>query len=163
MSPLAIASLCSTYMVIGPSIIILNRYILHDIVFPFPIFLSALGVLFSGVTAQVLVRLGYVKIQKKEALQGINFIKHILPVCLIYAVSLALGNTAYLFLSINFIQMFKSFVPVLLMITAYMAGVETPSKPVITSVLIICIGTHCTYNVYCSYINLTIYAYTLLF
>lgn len=134
-------------MVIGPSLILLNKYILYELNFHYPMFLSGLGVLFSGLAAQVMVRTGYVKLQRKEAVEGTFWYTRVLPVGMAYAGTLAFGNTAYLLLDVGFIQMLKSFVPVIIMITSYVFGIEYPTRPVILSVVIISIGTAAT----CSY------------
>jgi hypothetical protein len=107
-------------------------------------FLSGLGVLVSGLVAQILVRSGYVSLQRKEAVEGVLWYKRVLPVGLAHAGTLAFGNTVYLLLNVGFIQMLKSFTPVIIMITAYLAGIEKPSKPVIVSILVISVGTAAT-------------------
>jgi membrane protein DedA with SNARE-associated domain len=43
--------------------------------------------------------------------------------------------------------MLKSFTPVIIMLTAYLASVETPTMPVIYSVIVISIGTAATCSV----------------
>ena len=107
-------------------------------------FLSGLGVLVSGLVAQILVRSGYVSLQRKEAVEGVLWYKRVLPVGLAHAGTLAFGNTVYLLLNVGFIQMLKSFTPVIIMITAYLAGIEKPSKPVSISILVISVGTAAT-------------------
>ena len=134
-------------MVIGPSLILLNKYILYELNFHYPMFLSGLGVLFSGLAAHIMVRTGYVKLQRKEAVEGTFWYTRVLPVGMAYAGTLAFGNTAYLLLDVGFIQMLKSFVPVIIMITSYVFGIDYPTRPVIVSVIIISIGTAAT----CSY------------
>ena len=134
-------------MIVGPALILLNKHILHSLSFPYPMFLSGLGILFSGISAQIIVLFGFVRIQKREAIEGVNWYKRILPIGMCYAGTLACGNTAYLLLDVGFIQMLKSFVPVIIMITLYIAGIEYPTKPVVIAVLIICIGNNNSYNV----------------
>lgn len=107
-------------------------------------FLSGLGVLFSGIVAQIVVRLGFVNLQRKEAVEGALWYKRVLPVGLAHAGTLAFGNTVYLLLNVGFIQMLKSFTPVIIMITAYIARIENPSYPVIYSILVISVGTAAT-------------------
>ena len=135
-------------MIIGPSLVLLNKYILYDLNFRFPMFLSGLGVLVSAVVARLLVAIGVVDIQQKEAVEGVFWYKRVLPVGLGYALTLALGNYVYLLLDVGFIQMLKSFVPVIIMTTAYLSGTENPNEPVILSVIIISLGTAltCTYT-----------------
>ena len=87
---------CATYMVVGPSIILLNKYILQNLHFPYPIFLSALGVLFSGLFSHVLVRLDIVPLKCADSIQGILWYKRVLPVGFASASTLAFGNIVYL-------------------------------------------------------------------
>eukprot|EP00597_Dinobryon_sp_UTEXLB2267_P004860 CAMPEP_0170076850 /NCGR_PEP_ID=MMETSP0019_2-20121128/13776_1 /TAXON_ID=98059 /ORGANISM="Dinobryon sp., Strain UTEXLB2267" /LENGTH=291 /DNA_ID=CAMNT_0010288809 /DNA_START=159 /DNA_END=1034 /DNA_ORIENTATION=- len=91
-----------------------------------------------------MVKTGIVVLQRKEAVEGVLWYKRVLPVGLAYASTLAFGNTVYLFLNVGFIQMLKSFTPVIIMLTAYMASIETPTMPVIYSVIVISIGTAAT-------------------
>jgi len=138
--------LCLAYMVIGPALILLNKFILQDLEFPYPMFLSGLGVLVSGLVAQLLVRLGYVQLSptRREAVEGALWYRRVLPVGLAHAGTLAFGNTVYLFLGVGFIQMLKSFTPVIIMLTAYVAKIESPSRPTVVSIMIISLGTAMT-------------------
>lgn len=45
-------------MLVGPALILLNQYILKSLNFPYPMFLSGLGVAASGFVAQILVKTG---------------------------------------------------------------------------------------------------------
>lgn len=135
---------CSIYMFVGPCLILLNKYILSSLDFPYPMFLSGLGVACSGVFAHILVRLGFVSLQRKDAVEGNLWYRRVLPVGLAHASTLAFGNAVYLLLNVGLIQMLKSFTPVIIMITAYLARIESPSKSVIVSVLIISLGTATT-------------------
>ena len=101
----------AAYMFIGPALILLNKYILHNLAFPYPMFLSCLGVATSGLVAQVAVRAGYVVLQRKEQVEGALWYRRVLPVGLAHAGTLAFGNSVYLLLPVGFIQMLKSFTP----------------------------------------------------
>lgn len=136
--------LCVGYMFIGPSLILLNKFILSNLEFPYPMFLSGLGVLVSGIVAQVIVRSGFVVLQRKEQVEGMLWFKRVLPVGLAHAGTLAFGNIVYLFLSVGFIQMLKSFTPVIILITSMIAKIENPNQTTIFSVLVISIGTAAT-------------------
>jgi len=50
----------------------------------------------------------------------------------------------YLLLNVGFIQMLKSFTPVIVMAFLFLAGVEKPTRPVIVSIVVISIGTATT-------------------
>ena len=111
-------------------------------------FLSGLGVVASGLFAHILVRCGYATVQRKEAVEGILWYKRVLPVGLCHAGTLAFGNIAYLYLNVGFIQMLKSFTPVIIMLTGYMANIESPTFPLVVSVVVISLGTAitCTFS-----------------
>ena len=61
---------CGAYVIIGPSLILLNKYILDQLQFPFPIFLSMLGVATSALVARILVCSGYITIERQAAVEG---------------------------------------------------------------------------------------------
>lgn len=135
---------CVAYMLIGPGLILLNKYILEELSFPYPIFLSGLGVVCSALCARLLIFLGFVVVEKKEAVSGHLWYKRVLPVGMAHALSLSTGNAVYLLLNVGFIQMLKSFTPVIVMCFLYFAGVEKPGKTVILSILVISLGTAAT-------------------
>ena len=64
--------ICIVYLCIGPGLILLNQHILKALNFPFPMFLSGLGVLASGILAQIVVKLGFVKLERQESVQGMH-------------------------------------------------------------------------------------------
>lgn len=140
--------ICIVYLLIGPGLILLNQHILKALNFPYPMFLSGLGVLASGVLAQLVVKLGFVKLERQESVQGLLWYKRVLPVGLAHASTLAFGNAVYLYLNVGFIQMLKSFTPVIIMLTGYLANIETPTLPIIYSVVVISLGTAgtCSFN-----------------
>ena len=63
---------CTLFMFVGPALILLNQYILKSLNFPYPMFLSGLGVAASGFVAQILVKTGFVVLQRKEAVEGVS-------------------------------------------------------------------------------------------
>lgn len=120
--------LSSPDMAIGPGLILLNKYILDELSFPFPIFLSGLGVFTSALAARVIIALGYVTVERKEAVVGHLWYRRVLPVGLAHALSLSTGNAVYLLLNVGLIQMLKSFTPVIVMAFLFLAGVERPTR-----------------------------------
>jgi hypothetical protein len=105
--------LCTVYMFAGPVLILLNKFILSNLNFPYPMFLSALGVFFSAAVARVLVMAGVVKLQRKEQVEGMHYIKRVLPVGLFHAGTLAfvrfLSSLSSFFLHSFFISFFGCF------------------------------------------------------
>lgn len=145
---LSAVAVCLLYLFVGLALIILNRYILTTLLFPYPMFLSGLGVLASGICARIIVAVGLVPLQHQEAVAGYLWYQRVMPVGFFQACTLAFGNMVYLLLDVGFIQMLKSFTPVVVLLFGYLAAVEQPRLPVVYSVFIITIGTAatCTYN-----------------
>lgn len=83
------------FMFIGPALIVLNQHILKALDFPYPMFLSGLGVLASGIFARVLVLLRFVKIQRADAIEGWLWYSRVLPVGMASAATLAFGNMVH--------------------------------------------------------------------
>eukprot|EP00879_Flechtneria_rotunda_P012008 GHRR01012542.1.p1 GENE.GHRR01012542.1~~GHRR01012542.1.p1 ORF type:complete len:259 (+),score=72.61 GHRR01012542.1:595-1371(+) len=65
---------------------------------------------------------------------------HIMPTGLFLALAMQLGNTAYLYLSVAFVQMLKAFTPVTTMLFAFTFKLEKPSAQLIASVGLITFG-----------------------
>lgn len=139
--------LIALFMVVGPALILLNKYIMQDLNFPYPLCLSGLGILSSAIFARVLVYFNFASIEKREEVEGVFYFRRVLPVGIAYAGTLATGNLVYLLLDVGLIQMLKSFTPVVVMAFLFISGIEYPNKPVIISILTISFGTALT----CSY------------
>lgn len=136
-----IIGLCTLFMSVGPSLILLNKYLLKDLHFNYPLFLSAQGLLFSGLLSHSMVFFNWVQLEHRDKMTTKFWVQNILPVGLCSAATLAFGNAAYLYLSVSFIQMLKAFSPVIVMLLAVIFQVDTPSLPIIFSLFIICSGT----------------------
>ena len=127
------------YMVVSTGLILINKRIMHDDGFHYPMALSSLGMSFSAIVSFVLcqVILGTTCIppsvmkfdRKRRCTQPLRassaciqvlgltdrksnislrfYLVQILPVGLPMALSLQFGNTAYLYLSVSFVEMLK--------------------------------------------------------
>lgn len=148
MSAAQAIAICVAYVTVGLALILLNQYILKELNFPYPMFLSGLGVLASAICAKVLVRLGYARLSRKEEVEGRLWYQRVLPVGFASAATLAFGNMVYLLLDVGFIQMLKSFTPVVIISFGYVSGVDIPSLPIVYSVIIISVGiaATCTFS-----------------
>ncbi len=68
------------------------------------------------------------------------FLRSILPIGLLFSASLILSNTAYLYLSVAYIQMLKAFVPVAILLISWTFRIQDPSKRLAVIVLMISSG-----------------------
>lgn len=105
----------SIYMISGPSLIVVNRQLIKEYKFTYPLLISALGQVSSAIFCRVLVATGFAEISEKnrDVARDSKFIlQSLLPVGLCQAVTLCCGNLVYNYLNLGFIQMLKSFTPV---------------------------------------------------
>lgn len=132
-----LASVC--WMAVSSGLILLNKDLLsHG--FPYPMALSGLGMAFSGVASYITCH--HLKlVEAKRVVTTEFYITRILPVGLCMALTLHFGNLVYLHLTVSFIQILKSFTPVITMVALFVAQLESPTRRLIISVSIIAAGT----------------------
>lgn len=142
MSSVVKATLCCVlYMLVGPLLILNNKFVLDDLMFPYPVFLSSLGVISTALFSRTVVMLGFVPLEHKSTVNTQFYLKNIFPVGFSLALTLSFGNTVYLYLSVSSIQMLKAFTPVIVLIALVVSKLEKPSRNVVLSVIGIALGT----------------------
>jgi hypothetical protein len=96
------------YMSVGPALIIVNRSLIKEVGFDFPILISAAGQGLSGLCSRILIDvLGVVALDDntREMVSERSFIlTALVPVGACQAITLACGNAVYLYLNMGFIQ-----------------------------------------------------------
>ena len=94
------------------TVIIFNKYILDKKLYgwPFPISLTMIHMAFCSVLAFILIRV--FKIVDAIGMTREQYLSSVVPIGALYAVSLWLSNSAYIYLSVSFIQMLKALMPV---------------------------------------------------
>lgn len=134
--------LCITvYMLIGPTLIIVNRLILKERGFNYPMALSGLGLLSSSVISSALVGFSCVRLENRHLMTREFYLKNLVPIGAAMATTLAAGNAVYLYLPVGFIQMLKAFTPTVTLALLWATGIDVPSRGVLLTVLGICGGT----------------------
>ena len=133
---------CIAYLVVGPTLIMLNRYILKDLKFSYPMSLSGLGLVSSSAISFLLVKVfRIVRLKHSKSVTLKFYMLRIMPIGLFTALTLNFGNRVYLHLSVSLIQMLKAFTPVVTMIMLAVSGLSKPTKLLVGSVFLICVGT----------------------
>lgn len=90
--------------------------------FPFPIALTMWHMAFCSTVGFICIRvLGLVK---SHNLSARDYMQRVMPIGVLYAASLWLSNSAYLYLSVSFIQMTKSLMPGLVYACGILLGTE---------------------------------------
>eukprot|EP00878_Enallax_costatus_P028608 GHUV01030910.1.p1 GENE.GHUV01030910.1~~GHUV01030910.1.p1 ORF type:complete len:347 (+),score=66.53 GHUV01030910.1:45-1043(+) len=110
-----------------------------DLNFPYPGTVGAIGMIGTSIITFISVKvLRLVPTSQRVSVKF--FATQILPIGLFLALSMQLGNTAYLHLSVAFVQMLKAFTPVCTMLFAFMFQLERPSFRLIAAVGLIAAG-----------------------
>jgi drug/metabolite transporter (DMT)-like permease len=102
----------SVWIFLSFSVIVYNKYILDRKMYnwPFPISLTMIHMAFCSSLAYLLVRV--FKVVEPVSMSREVFIKSVVPIGALYSLSLWFSNSAYIYLSVSFIQMLKALMPV---------------------------------------------------
>ncbi|OIT38422.1 PREDICTED: probable sugar phosphate/phosphate translocator At5g25400 [Nicotiana attenuata] len=94
------------------TVIVYNKYILDRKLYnwPYPISLTIIHMSFCSSLAYLLVKV--FKVVEPVTMTWDLYCKSVVPIGLLYAFSLWLSNSAYIYLSVSFIQMLKALMPV---------------------------------------------------
>ena len=88
--------------------IIYNNYLYNTLNFKYPVFLVTFHLAFAAVGTRILQRTTRLLDGAKEVKMSKDmFVRSILPIGVLFSGSLILSNTAYLYLSVSYIQMLK--------------------------------------------------------
>jgi len=134
---LYVAYLIGQWIFFSSSIILFNKHILSDLHFPYPATLVMFHMLFASAFTSLGSLTGYLEIPKLELKVWAS---QVLPVGLCFAVSLVLGNAAYLYISVAFVQMLKASTPVAVLLCSFAFQLEKPTFTLAGFILLISTG-----------------------
>lgn len=130
----------TAWMTVSTLLVLVNRHILTDLGFSYPMTVSGLGMLASSIASFVCCRvLKIVACQKEVSIK--IYLTRIVPIGFIMAFTLYTGNQANLHLTVAFIQILKAFTPVITMFALSLANVEQPNQIMIYAVGVVALGT----------------------
>ena len=129
------------WIAFSSGVIVYNKYLLVNLKFPYPVFLTTFHMAFAAVGTRVLARY-------TTLLKGLSSVemtldrwyRNILPIGALFSASLILSNMAYLYLSVPFIQMLKAFTPVAVLMISFAFGLKQMSTTLTGIVLMISFG-----------------------
>jgi len=128
----------SIWIALSASVILFNKYILAFGGFPFPITLTVWHMLFSSSIASVFVWSG--KVPSTEGMDTKRYASSVMPIGVLFAGTLWMGNAAYLHLSVSFIQMLKALMPAAVYAVGCLLSTETFAWKYVANMLIITVG-----------------------
>lgn len=126
------------WMSVSIAVIMFNKWLLAYSGFPFPIALTLWHMAFCSTVGILAVRV--FKVVKSHNMTPKEYYTRVMPIGLLYAGSLWLSNSSYLYLSVSFIQMTKSLMPGLVYASGCMLGTEKYSRPVTANMVMIAFG-----------------------
>ncbi|XP_009625757.1 putative sugar phosphate/phosphate translocator At3g14410 [Nicotiana tabacum] len=129
------------YIALSSGQIFFNKWVLSskDINFPYPLGLTLLHMVFSSILCFVLTKV--LKIMKVEEGMTLDiYMSSVIPIGAMFAMTLWLGNTAYLYISVSFAQMLKAIMPVAVFILGVAAGLEVMSCRMLLIMSVISFG-----------------------
>ncbi|KAJ6301589.1 hypothetical protein OIU77_015821 [Salix suchowensis] len=113
------------YIALSSGQIFFNKWVLSskEINFPYPLGLTLLHMVFSSVLCFVLTKVFKV-MRVEEGMTLEIYTNSVIPIGATFAMTLWLGNTAYLYISVAFAQMLKAIMPVAVFVLGVAAGLE---------------------------------------
>ena len=135
----------------GMVMILFNKALMSSWGFPFPFAMTLWHCIFATLVTQLMVNFPQLfsfvpsewnlfQSAREGKVTRQIFLTALVPLACFFAGGLTLGNSAYRYLSVAYIQMLKSLSPVCILIVSFLIGKEKPSIVQLSLVLMICIG-----------------------
>jgi len=131
------AYLICQWVFLSSTIILFNKYLLSTVHFHFPLSLVILHMVFISACAFIWKQLGWVDVPQ---VAPVDILTRFAPVAVCFALSLGLGNAAYLYISVAFVQMLKASTPVAVLLASFAFDLEKPNMSLFTFILLIATG-----------------------
>lgn len=126
------------WIALSAGVILFNKWILTSFGFPFPVALTMIHMAFCSSLAFMLVRV--FKVVKGVNMTRDQYVQKVVPIGALFAVVLWMGNSAYVYLSVAFIQMVKALMPCLVYGVGVAFKVEHFKPDVMANMAVIALG-----------------------
>ncbi|KAG5244367.1 SOLUTE CARRIER FAMILY 35 [Salix viminalis] len=122
------------------TVIVYNKYILDKKMYnwPFPISLTMIHMSFCSSLAILLIKV--FKFVEPVSMSRDVYLKSVVPIGALYSLSLWLSNSAYIYLSVSFIQMLKALMPVAVYSIGVMLKKESFKSNTMANMISISVG-----------------------
>lgn len=138
---LSASAIIPIWIVLSSSVIIYNNYLYNTLQFKYPVFLVTWHLTFAAIGTRILQRTTNLLDGAKDVhISKEMFLRSILPIGLLFSASLILSNTAYLYLSVAYIQMLKAFTPVAILLISWTFKLQEPNKKLAVIIFMISSG-----------------------
>ncbi|KAK4790923.1 hypothetical protein SAY86_031336 [Trapa natans] len=128
------------WILLSFSVIVYNKYILDRKLYdwPFPISLTMIHMAFCSSLAYLLINV--FKVVEPVSMSREFYFKSVVPIGALYSLSLWFSNSAYIYLSVSFIQMLKALMPVAVYSIGILFNKETFRSNVMANMVSITAG-----------------------
>ena len=143
------------WIFLSSTIILFNKHLLSEAHFHFPISLVLMHMVFVSACAYLWKLFGWIEVPQ---VSWHDIFTRFVPVGVLFALSLSLGNAAYLFISVAFVQMLKASTPVAVLLASFSFGLEKPSAELGAYIVLIASGvmTSCFGQIQLNMIGVTL-------
>ncbi|KAJ3499094.1 hypothetical protein NLG97_g622 [Lecanicillium saksenae] len=122
-------------------VILFNKWVLAAANFRFPLFLTTWHMTFAAIMTQLMARYTTLLDSRHKVQMDFETYKRaILPIVILFSLSLIGGNLAYLYLSVSFIQMLKASNAVVTLLATWAFKIAPPNIKVLGNVSVIVLG-----------------------
>ncbi|KAK9741829.1 hypothetical protein RND81_03G131600 [Saponaria officinalis] len=129
------------WILLSGSVIIFNKYILDKKLYnwPFPLSLTMIHMGFSSILSFLLIKV-FKLCELPNNMSTSYYFSSIVPIGVLYALSLWSSNSAYIYLSVSFIQMLKALMPVMVYTLNVFLKTQRFEAKIMTNMIVISIG-----------------------
>ncbi|KAJ5812709.1 hypothetical protein N7447_009732 [Penicillium robsamsonii] len=129
------------WIALSSSVILFNKWVLASAKFNFPLFLTTWHMVFATAMTQILARFTTVLDSRhKVPMNPATYTRAIVPIGVMFSLSLICGNLAYLYLSVSFIQMLKATNAVATLVATWAFGIAPTNLKTLGNVALIVVG-----------------------
>ncbi|PLB53509.1 TPT-domain-containing protein [Aspergillus steynii IBT 23096] len=126
---------------LSSSVILFNKWVLASAKFDFPLFLTSWHMTFATAMTQILAHFtDKLDSRHKVPMTPGTYTKAIVPIGIMFSLSLICGNLAYLYLSVSFIQMLKATNAVATLLATWAFGIAPANMRTLGNVMLIVVG-----------------------
>ncbi|KAJ0120432.1 hypothetical protein J7T55_015159 [Diaporthe amygdali] len=131
----------AVWIACSSGVIIFNKWVLATAKFNFPLFLTTWHMVFATTMTQIMAKCtSTLDSRHKVPMNTQTYMRAIVPIGIMFSLSLICGNVAYLYLSVSFIQMLKATNAVVTLFATWAFGIAPPNMKVLGNVGIIVLG-----------------------
>ncbi|KAI1367669.1 triose-phosphate transporter family-domain-containing protein [Xylaria arbuscula] len=129
------------WIALSSSVILFNKWVLFTAKFDYPLFLTTWHMAFATLMTQLMAKFTTTLDSRHKVPMNTNtYMKAIVPIGIMFSLSLIFGNFAYLYLSVSFIQMLKATNAVATLLATWAFGMAAPNLNKLVNVSAIVIG-----------------------